>query len=195
MPRIGSEPARRRKLIIAALNAIGETGSLDVSVKKIADKAGMSPALAFHYFGGKNEIVSETMRFLLSELTTNMRLGLRNKTSAHARLEAVVEASFSASQFRRKTIAAWLVFYVHAYSSKSASRLLNIYTKRLDSNLVHAYRQILPDPVQARWAAQSTACMIDGVFIRHALRGKGPDRHEAIKICKTHIANLLAGLT
>jgi TetR/AcrR family transcriptional repressor of bet genes len=181
-------------LIIAALDAIGETGSLDVSVKQIASKAGMSSALAFHYFGGKNEIISETMRFLLSELTVSMRNELKGKQNPIARLEAIVEASFSQSQFKRKTIAAWLVFYVHAYSSKSATRLLNIYTRRLESNLVHAYRQLLPDLKQARRAAEATAAMIDGVFIRHALRKDGPDRHEAIEICKSQISAQLAGL-
>jgi TetR/AcrR family transcriptional repressor of bet genes len=195
MPRTGAEPARRRELIIAALNAIGETGSLDVSVKEIANKAGMSSALAFHYFGGKNEIVSETMRFLLRELTAVMRTSLRGKSLPGERLEAIVEASFSASQFKRKTIAAWLVFYVHAYSSKSAARLLNIYTRRLESNLVHAYRGLLPELCQAQKAAEATAAMIDGVFIRHALRKSGPDRLEAIDICKTQIATQLAGKT
>ena len=194
MPRIGAEPARRRELILAALNAIGETGSLDVSVKQIANKAGMSSALAFHYFGGKSEIVSETMRFLLSELTTSLRNELKGKSDPLARLEAIVEASFSASQFKRKTIAAWLVFYVHAYSSKSAARLLNIYTRRLESNLVHAYRQLIPDLPRAKQAAEASAAMIDGVYIRHALRKSGPDRHEAIKICKSQIAAQLAGL-
>ena len=188
MPKIGAEPARRRQLINAALYVIGESGSLDVSVKAIAEKAGMSSALAFHYFGGKNEIVTETMRFLLADLTKNFRSRLVGKVDPHQRLDAILEASFSASQFKRKTIAAWLVFYVHAYSSKSAARLLNIYTKRLESNLVHAYRQIFDDLAEARRVAESTASLIDGVFIRHALRKSGPDRLEAIDICRSHIA-------
>ena len=187
MPRIGVESTRRRELIIAALEAIGESGSLNVSVKEIAKNAGMSSALAFHYFGGKNEIVSETMRFLLGELTSNMRQSLAGKTAPLERLEAIVEASFSASQFKRKTIVAWLVFYVHAYSSISAARLLNIYTKRLESNLVHAYRQLLPNYDEAKRAAEASAAMIDGAFIRHALRKNGPDRYEAIEICKLQI--------
>ncbi len=192
MPRIGAEPARRRELINAALQVIGESGTLEVSVKKIANKAGMSSALAFHYFGGKNQIVTETMRFLLSELTENMRSGLIGKSDPHQRLEAILEASFCASQFKRKTVAAWLVFYVHAYSSKSAARLLNIYSRRLESNLVHAYRQIFSSQSQAKKAAESTASMIDGVFIRHALRKSGPDRIEAIEICRSHVAALIA---
>ncbi len=194
MPRIGAEPERRRDLINAAIGAIGETGSLDVSVKQIAERAGMSSALAFHYFGGKEKIVSETMRFLLRELTREMRNGLKGKSDARARLEAIVEASFSAQQFNRKSIAAWLVFYVHAYSSKSAARLLNIYTRRLQSNLVHSYRRLLKNERAGRQAAEATAAIIDGVFIRHALRKAGPDRQEAIALCNRQIDSFLAGV-
>lgn len=191
MPRIGARPERKRELLEAALITIGESGSLDVSVKQIANRAGMSSALAFHYFGGKEMIVSETMRFLLRELAKGMRLGLEGKSDPRTRLDAIVEASFLPGQFNRKTIAAWLVFYVHAYSSKSAARLLNIYTRRLQSNLVHSYKLILKNEAMAYNAAEATAAIIDGVFIRHALRKAGPDCNEAIAICKTQIRNQL----
>ncbi len=192
MPRIGAEPARRRELINAALRVIGESGTLDVSVKEIASKAGMSSALAFHYFGGKNEIVTETMRFLLSELTEKLRSGLSGKNDPYQRLDAILQASFSTSQFKRKTIAAWLVFYVHAYSSKNAARLLNIYSRRLESNLVHPYSEIFASRSDGQQAAQSTASMVDGLSIRHAHRKRGPDRIEAIEICRSHVAALIA---
>ena len=56
MPKIGMEPIRRRALIDAAIAAIGERGSLDVTVSQIARRAGVSSALAHHYFGNKEEI-------------------------------------------------------------------------------------------------------------------------------------------
>lgn len=48
MPKIGMEPLRRRALIDAAILAIGERGSLDVTMSEIAGRAGVSPALAHH---------------------------------------------------------------------------------------------------------------------------------------------------
>jgi TetR/AcrR family transcriptional repressor of bet genes len=46
------EELRRKDLISAAIQTIGERGSLDVTVAQIARKAGVSAALAHHYFGG-----------------------------------------------------------------------------------------------------------------------------------------------
>ncbi|MCR2655813.1 TetR family transcriptional regulator, partial [Salmonella enterica] len=68
MPKIGMEELRRKDLISAAIQTIGERGSLDVTVAQIARKAGVSAALSHQYFGGKDQLLLATMRHLLSEL-------------------------------------------------------------------------------------------------------------------------------
>lgn len=190
MPRVGAEPARRQSLIDAAIAMIGEQGSLDVSVKQIAGRAGMSSALAFHYFGDKDEIILQTMRHLLREFSREVTAGLKRARTPGGRIEAVIEASFSSTQFARTTIAAWLVFYLHAYSSPPAARLLDIYTRRLRSNLVDALARLLPAG-EANKAAETLAAIIDGLYVRHALRAAGPDAAEAIDICRTFLVRQL----
>ena len=48
MPKVGMEPIRRAALVEATIAAIGEAGSLEVTVSQIAKRAGMSSALAHH---------------------------------------------------------------------------------------------------------------------------------------------------
>lgn len=189
MPRIGAEPERRRALIHAAINVIGEHGSLDVPVKIIAKQAGMSSALAFHYFGGKDEIIVETMRYLLRELSGSVVAELRQAKSPAQRIEGIIKASFAAGQFDRKTIAAWLVFYLKAYSSPPAARLLAIYFRRLESNLVDAFKQMLPesDGDRSRELAEGLGALIDGLYIRQALGVREPDANRAIELCCRHV--------
>ncbi len=190
MPRIGAEPERRRALIHAAIEMIGEQGSLDVSVKEIAQQAGMSPALAFHYFGGKDEIILQTMRYLLREFSTSVVRELMKSNSPIERVEALIAASFSSEQFERKTIAAWLVFYLHAYSSIEAARLLRIYTQRLHSNLVAALKY-LTDHDNAYQIADGLGALIDGLYIRQALVHEVADGAQATAICRTYLNNSL----
>ena len=52
MPKLGMEPIRRDALVKATIAEIGAAQSLDVTVGQIARRAGMSSALAHHYFGG-----------------------------------------------------------------------------------------------------------------------------------------------
>ena len=100
MPKIGMEPLRRRALIAAAVAAIGEHGSLDVTMSQIAGRAGVSSALAHHYFGAKDDLLRATMRSLLGDLGRELRATLAGATTPRARLSAIVAVNFSAPQFR-----------------------------------------------------------------------------------------------
>ncbi|MCB1386310.1 MAG: transcriptional regulator BetI [Nitratireductor sp.] len=194
MPKIGAEPERRQALIQAAIAMIGERGSLDVPVKAIAEHAGMSSALAFHYFGGKDEIVVETMRYLLRALSAEMIAGLRRAGTPLERIDAVICTSFAADQFDRRTIAAWLVFYLKAYSYPPAARLLSIYFRRLESNLLPPIAELLGDGaprVAALQLADSLGALIDGLYIRQTLGGDAADAHYAVALCREHIAAVL----
>ena len=66
MPKLGAEPIRRAALVKATIEAVGAAGSLDVTVAQIARRAGMSSALAHHYFGSKEQIFLAAMRSILT---------------------------------------------------------------------------------------------------------------------------------
>ena len=105
MPKIGMEPLRRRALIDATISAIGERGSLDVTMSEIAGRAGVSSALAHHYFGAKDELLQATMRHLLAELGRDTRARAAPAATPRERISAVIAVNFSAGQFRAETIA------------------------------------------------------------------------------------------
>ena len=85
-PRTGMAEARRRALIGAALQEISDRGSLDVTVAQIASRAGVSSALAHHYFGAKDDLILATMRHLLAEFGAGVVARLRRAESPRARL-------------------------------------------------------------------------------------------------------------
>lgn len=190
MPRTGAEQERRKALIHAAIEMIGEQGSLDVTVKEIARHAGMSSSLAFHYFGGKDEIIIATMRHLLRSFSSSVVEGLEAATSPSERVDAIITASFTPDQFDRKTVAAWLVFYLKAYSSQEAGRLLHIYQKRLASNLMHALCE-LTDREHARHLSEGLGALVDGLYIRHGLDDDGADAEAAASLCRYYVSDAI----
>jgi TetR/AcrR family transcriptional regulator, transcriptional repressor of bet genes len=176
-PTVQAE-SRRRALIGAALKEISDRGSLEVTVAQIARRAGVSSALAHHYFGAKEDLVLATMRHLLAEFGAAVRDGLRAATAPRARLAAIVHASFAPDQFHQATISAWLTFYAKALSSPGAARLLRLYQRRLHSNLVHALRPLIA--AEAPRVAETTAALIDGLYLRASLQGRPADPLAAI---------------
>ncbi len=177
MPKLGMEPIRRDALVKATITEIGRAGSLEVTVTQIAKRAGMSSALAHHYFGGKDQIFLAAMRHILAVYSAQVRAALAGAADPRERLEAIIRASFEAGNFRPEVIGAWLNFYVQAQSVDGARRLLRVYQRRLHSNLAHALRPLVG--AKADELADSIAAMIDGLYIRHALRDVTPDGHLA----------------
>ncbi|TIQ22933.1 MAG: transcriptional regulator BetI [Mesorhizobium sp.] len=191
MPKIGMEPLRRRALIDATISAIGERGSLDVTMSEIAGRAGVSSALAHHYFGAKDELLLATMRHILAELTVDMRRALRSASTARQRVSAVVAVNFSGAQFQPETIAAWLAFYVEAQKSPALRRLLKVYARRLHSNLLSGLTGILPRS-EADRVAEATAALIDGLYIRRALKDGVPNAATAIALIEDYLETKLS---
>ena len=171
MPKLGMEPLRRAALVEATIDCIGRAGSLDVTVGEIARTAGMSSALAHHYFGHKEDMFLAAMRHILTLYGQAVRAALKGARTPRARLEAIVRTSFDAAQFRRPVVSAWLNFYVQAHQSEAARRLLAIYQRRLHANLIHALRPLVGDKAAAE--AEMLGALIDGIYIRAAV-GRTP---------------------
>ncbi len=190
-PRTGMAETRRRALIGAALREISDRGSIDVTVAQIASRAGVSPALAHHYFGAKDDLILATMRHLLAEFRGVVVAGLGRAHGPRARLSAIIRGSFGPEQFHRATISAWLTFYAWALSSAGAARLLGIYQRRLRSNLVHALRSLVPAAEAAR-IADGLGALIDGVYLREALRHRPTVPEAAIAAVEDYLDRELA---
>ncbi len=175
MPRLGMEPIRRAALVKATIAEIGRLGSLDVTVSQIARRAGVSAALAHHYFGDKETLLLAAMRHTLSAYGAEVRAGLAAANGNRERLEAIVGAGFSEMNFCRDTIATWLNFYVLAQRSEEAMRLLRVYRHRLRSNLLHELTPLLGEKPKAEAGAEGVAAMIDGIYLHEALHEAPPN--------------------
>ncbi|MEQ8738513.1 MAG: transcriptional regulator BetI [Hoeflea sp.] len=189
MPKIGMEPIRRKALTDAAIEAIGAHGSLAVTMSDIAGRAGVSPALAHHYFGSKERLITESIRALLRDLKSDAVAALATARSPRARLSAIVAASFSQKQFSDEVVAAWLAFYVDAQRAPEIRRLLTVYARRLHSNLMSGLRPLAGER-DAQRIAEGAAAMIDGLYIRKALNAD-PARHDAAALVEDHIETQL----
>ncbi|MCV3272967.1 choline-binding transcriptional repressor BetI [Roseobacter sinensis] len=173
MPKLGMEPIRRSALVEATIAELASKGSLDVTVGQIAKRAGMSTALAHHYFGGKDQIFLAAMRQILRDFGAEVRRGLAAADTPKARAVAIIEASFSPTCFSPKTVSAWMTLYAQAQTNPEMLRLLALYQRRLKSNLSHALRPLSARPEDH---SETLGALIDGLYLRAALsRSQSPD--------------------
>jgi TetR/AcrR family transcriptional regulator, transcriptional repressor of bet genes len=188
MPKLGMEPIRKEALVKATIVEIGRVGSLDVTVSQIAKRAGMSSALAHHYFGSKEDMFLAAMRHILTLYGAEVRGALAaadGAEGAEGRIRAILRANFSPGNFRREAVSAWLTFWVLAQTAPQAKRLLAIYQGRLKSNLIAALRPIAGDRSPA--IAESLGALIDGLYLREVLKSGPPDGGAAVALALRHL--------
>lgn len=164
------EPIRRSALVKATIAEIGAAHSLDVTVGQIAKRAGMSTALAHHYFGGKDQIFLAAMRHILTEYGATVRRHLKRAGTPRERVAAIIAGSFDETSFSPGSVNAWMTLYAGARNHPETRRLLHVYQSRLRSNLTAALRGHSTAPAED---ADTLAALIDGLYLRAALGGGG----------------------
>jgi TetR/AcrR family transcriptional regulator, transcriptional repressor of bet genes len=185
MPKLGMKPIRKDALVKATIVEIGRVGSLDVTVSQIARRAGMSTALAHHYFGSKEEMFLAAMRHVLTIYGAEVRGALEAAEGPEGRIRAILRANFSPGNFRREVVGAWLNFWVLAQTVPEARRLLAVYQGRLRTNLIVALRPLAG--VRAPEIAESLGALIDGLYLREVLKSGAPDGKAAVEIALRHL--------
>lgn len=172
MPKVGMPEIRKPQLIQATITAIDELGFPGATVSVIGKKAGVSPAIINHYFGGKDGLLEETMRSLIKEFfeVLHNELHRARKGSTLDKAMAIVRASISQSQTHPQVVKAWMGFWASAMHKPALFRLQNVYSRRLQSALVAVFREQL-ELEDARELAFTVAALIDGMWLRGSLAG------------------------
>lgn len=187
MPKVGMEPIRRKQLIEATIQVVADVGLQSTTISLIGKQAGLSSGIISHYFGGKQGLIEATVRYLLGEL----RIEHAPKDPLE-RLLKIIDINFSDVQRTRSATKTWLSFWAQSQHDESLFRLQEVNKRRLVSNLRYSFRQLLPS-AEVAMAAESTAAMIDGFWIRCALANADADKFEQAKEhCKAYVRQLLA---
>src|SRR5699024_4729389 len=171
LPKLGMQPIRRRQLILATIRCMSEYGFARTTIARIGKTAGVTPSIIHHYFGGKDDLLEPTVRFLLEQLRQNVVRQLTQATNARQRVEAIIAANFADDQFNDEPLAAWMALWAQAQHHHGLHRLQQIYARRLQSNLRHALRQLVDENAVQR-GAFGLAALVDGLWLNCSLNGE-----------------------
>lgn len=86
----GAPEVRREQMIRAALEVIQERGFPDTRIADVAQRAGVSPALVIYYFGTKDSLLTEAIRFSEDAFYDLSARRMAAAANARGRLEEIV---------------------------------------------------------------------------------------------------------
>ena len=192
MPKLGVAEIRKPQLIEATMEAINAVGLHKANVVMISGYAGVSPAIINHHFGGKDNLLEATMRSVLKQLSESVRRQLAEipREDVMGRLNAIVRGNFDDTQVDGKVVKTWLTFWSQSMHNLPLYRLQRVNEKRLLSYLMYELSQVMPRP-RARQVAQTTAALIDGIWLRGALSPEGINVRLAQQLINDYIRQQL----
>jgi len=199
MSRTKPQSERREELIGATLKSIELYGLSGTTIKTISAIADISVGLINHHFGTKQALIESAVRYLLEQLKQGLLSSIDSldpdqdpKRQARKRLDKIVETNFTAFQQSSSAASTWLCFWAEAAHSPELSRLQQVNCRRLRSNLAFSFAQLIDDRAKALDAAETTAAMIDGFWLRSTL---SPEPEQcfvaAEQYCKSYIEQLI----
>lgn len=193
MPKLGMQPIRRQQLIEATITSISQYGFADTTVSRISKAAGVSSGIIHHYFGGKNELLEATMHELLRQLRSEVGKRLAMASDPRSRIAAIIDGNFAPELFSPQATTTWLAFWAQVPHVPGLARLQRINAGRVQSNLHHAFKQLLPE-TQAKCAAVGLAALMDGLWLRFVL-SDSIDAITARRTAHDYVARLLSEKT
>jgi TetR/AcrR family transcriptional repressor of bet genes len=192
MARVGTERQRKKELIKATIKSIEDHGFQGTTILTISRQANLSAGIISHYFGNKQGLILATIRYLLEELKQGLLQQIAHceqPLTPELRLQMIVDTNFACFQQSTSVTRTWLCFWAQALHDPELARLQSVNSRRLLQNLLYSYRQIIPDKESAFLAANMTAAMIDGLWLRSSLNKTSQDEFKkAEQVCKQFIA-------
>jgi TetR/AcrR family transcriptional repressor of bet genes len=114
--------ARRQDLIQGTIKSIARRGFANSTVQSICEEAGLSRGLIGHYFKGKDDLLLEAFRAMVTEADEETRRATRAVDDPLEKLVAATEVSFRRTEEREKSTV-WLAFWGTARWTPAMNRL------------------------------------------------------------------------
>jgi AcrR family transcriptional regulator len=163
-----SADARRTGLIEATAAVLAEQGLAGTNVRAICARAGVSPGLLRHYFGGIDDLIAATYAATSDRMDAIFAAAVASAgADPRARLTAYLTASFRPPVTDPELLGAWTAFWALA---RSDARMMAIH-----ATSYAGYRERLCELLVACGAADADrlaimlTAMVDGLWLELSL--------------------------
>jgi AcrR family transcriptional regulator len=199
-PRVGIREAERRAQVLRAARAcIVAQGYERVTMRDIAETAGVSTGTVVHYFNDKETVLEAALLDKITDTGIAFRAALAGAQSAWERLERLVEASLPATDEVCDEWRLWLTFWSEATRNERLRAVSERQHQRWTRFLAHILRDGVATgefaPLDAEATATQIAALIDGLAVQATLGNPAvpPDRMR--ELCLGALRSLLPAAT
>jgi AcrR family transcriptional regulator len=194
---LGTADSRREQMLRAALDVIADRGYAETRIADVAERIGISPALVIYYFKTKDQLLTESIRYLDNLWYADGQRRMAALPTAAARIEEIVAMSClpEADTEPRTSWTLWLDFWTLAARNPEVAGLRQKDDERWrdmvgalvrDGQQAGEFRALDPDNF-----AILLCSLLDGLAVQIALNDPVVSPERAFQLCMTLIADQL----
>jgi AcrR family transcriptional regulator len=194
-------PDRRAQIIDAATEVIANRGYAHASLKDIADAAGVTPALIYHYFDSKEDLLLAAMAAVQQTLHRAVDAARDRESDPFQRIAATVDEA--AAQFDLHPEFFRLIYDMYSAGLSQPSlhakglEMLELGIRRQADQLRAYYAELggFEPPIPAEDLAGAIVAAVDGIALTSTVRGVDPaGMYRGLKMILLFAAALPASL-
>ncbi|RAV16089.1 TetR/AcrR family transcriptional regulator [Paenibacillus contaminans] len=196
MPKIVDHDQRREQLAEAAWRIIRRDGLEGVSVRRVAEEAGMSLGSLRHYFVTQSELLAFSMR-LVSERVTKRMKGMALSGDPRTDMETIIGELVPLDEERLAECEVWLAFT----GNSLAHPKLRLLSDEVHDSLFAFFRHIVDSAIELKLAkpgidpkleAMRLHALVDGLVVHGVMRPELVKPDDITRIVTYHLDALMA---
>ncbi len=186
---------RREQILLAAWRVLSQVGFEKITTRRIAEAAGINIATLHYYFGSKEAVLTETLRYAQRWTDQQMRSAVAGSRNAGEALERAFAQTLKLMLQRRGVLRFDLV--VRAFRDPDANHeASSVYTKYryfveeiLEAHLAEG--GTLSSGLTAQTLADYLVTVVDGVVLHHTLSGDDAVAERNLNMVQSQVLQLM----
>ena len=182
--RTATREKRRQQLIDATMKCIARKGMGNTTLGDVAKEAGLSQGIVNLHFKSKDNLLTETLRFIADEYKTQFNKVLEKSGPGPAeKLQALMELDLRPSILDRSKLAVWFAFWGEVKSRPRYREVCEASDEYYDDVVCSLCEDIIADgqyaSVSALAVATALTSMTNGLWLSYLISPGRFDRQIA----------------
>lgn len=186
------QDTRREQLMDATIDVIAEHGLSNLTLGKVAERAGLTAAMVNFHFETKQDLLDATLARLAAEMTENLdRAVERGAGSPAATLVALAESAFDPVVFSNEKVAALEAFWGAGVSSPDYFSVCSATARDFEDRICAEFDRLAEtagSAIDTRVASLGLVGLVDILWWRIMSQQSGAA--EAKRNCRRYLANM-----
>jgi TetR/AcrR family transcriptional repressor of bet genes len=170
-PKPSKRAHRRDQIFSAAAKLIAEHGFVSMTMRDLADEAGVSTGMVNHYFANKAQVLLGTLQYVSERMQTRIQGAIRGVEPGQERLRILIESALPTDDFTRMNWKIWIHAFAEAGRSDEMRELIRERYVSWHKILEDALIEVRATPDLAVPAVLQLDAMINGLVIHHIITG------------------------